>query len=45
MPILNPLIRNGGCEKWVVPYAGRELLVGQAVNVLLNSLIMGWHFS
>lgn len=42
MPLLNPLIRNGGWEKWVVPYAGGELLVGQAMNVLLNSLIVGW---
>ena len=42
MPLLNPLIRNGGWDKWVVPYAGGELLVGQALNVLLNSLIVGW---
>ena len=42
MPLLNPLIRNGGWEKWVIPYAGGELLVGQAMNVLLNSLIVGW---
>jgi large conductance mechanosensitive channel len=42
MPLLNPLIRNGGWEKWVIPYAGGELLIGQAINVLLNSLIVGW---
>ena len=42
MPLLNPLIRNGGWEKWVLPYAGGELLIGQAMNVLLNSLIVGW---
>jgi len=42
MPLLNPLIRNGGWEKWVIPYAGGQLLIGQALNVLLNSLIVGW---
>ena len=30
MPLLNPLIRNGGWEKWVIPYAGGQLLIGQA---------------
>ena len=42
MPLLNPLIRNGGWEKWVIPFAGGELLIGHAMNVLLNSLIVGW---
>ncbi|AKN61105.1 mechanosensitive ion channel protein MscL [Synechococcus sp. WH 8020] len=42
MPLLNPLIRNGGWEEWVIPYAGGELLLGQAMNVMLNSLIVGW---
>lgn len=42
MPLLNPLIRNGGWENWVIPYGGGELLLGQAMNVLLNSLIVGW---
>ena len=42
MPLVNPLIRNGGWEKWVIPYAGGQLLIGQALNVLLNSLIVGW---
>ena len=42
MPLLNPLIRNGGWEEWVLPYAGGELLLGKAMNVLLNSLIVGW---
>ena len=42
MPLLNPLIRNGGWEHWVIPYGGGELLIGQAMNVLLNSLIVGW---
>ena len=32
MPLVNPLI----------PYAGGQLLIGQALNVLLNSLIVGW---
>ena len=41
MPLLNPLIRNGGWEEWVIPYAGGELLLGQAMNVMLNSLIVG----
>ena len=26
----------------MIPYAGGELLIGQAMNVLLNSLIVGW---
>ena len=42
MPLVNPLIRNGGWEKWEIPYAGGQLLIGQALNVLLNSLIVGW---
>jgi large conductance mechanosensitive channel len=42
MPLVNPLIRNGGWEKWVIPYAGGQLLIGQALNLLLNSLIVGW---
>lgn len=42
MPLMNPLIRNGGWEEWVLPYAGGELLFGQAMQVLLDSLIVGW---
>ena len=42
MPLLNPLIRNGGWEEWVIPYAGGELLVGHALNVMVDSLIVGW---
>ncbi len=42
MPLLNPLIRNGGWEEWVLPYAGGELLLGKAMNVVVNSLIVGW---
>ena len=42
MPLLNPLIRNGGWDQWVIPYAGGELLIGNAINVLLNSVIVGW---
>ena len=41
MPFMNPLIRNGGWEEWVLPYAGGELLFGQAMQVLLDSLIVG----
>ena len=26
----------------MIPYAGGQLLIGQALNVLLNSLIVGW---
>ena len=42
MPLINPLIRNGGWEKWVIPYFGGQLLIGHAMNVVLNSLIVGW---
>ena len=42
MPLLNPLIRNGGWEEWVIPYAGGELLVGHALNVMVDSLLVGW---
>lgn len=42
MPLLNPLIRNRGWDQWVIPYAGGELLIGNAINVLLNSVIVGW---
>ena len=42
MPLVNPLIRDGGWEKWVIPYGGGELSIGHALNVLLNSLFVGW---
>ena len=42
MPLLNPLIRNGGWKEWVIPYAAGELLLGQAMQVVLNSLVVGW---
>ena len=42
MPLMNPLIRNGCWEEWVLPYGGGELLFGQAMQVLLDSLIVGW---
>lgn len=42
MPLINPLIRDGGWQKWVIPYGGGNLLIGDAMNVLLNSLIVGW---
>ena len=42
MPLLNPLIRNGGWDTWEIPYAGGQFLIGNAINVLLNSVIVGW---
>lgn len=42
MPLINPFIQNGGWQKWVIPYGGGNLLIGDALNVLLNSLIVGW---
>ena len=42
MPLLNPLIRHGGWETWGIPFGGGQLLVGHALNVLLNSVLVGW---
>lgn len=33
---------SASLEEGVIPYAGGELLIGQAMNVLLNSLIVCW---
>ena len=42
MPLLNPLVRRGGWEDWVIHFSGGDLLIGHIINVLLNSLIVGW---
>ena len=42
MPLLNPLIRQGDWETWGIPFGGGELLIGHALNVVLNSILVGW---
>ena len=42
MPLLNPLVRGGDWQNLVIPYYGGDLAIGKILDVLLNSLIVGW---
>jgi len=42
MPLLNPLVRGGNWQSLAIPYYGGELAIGRILDVLLNSLIVGW---
>ena len=42
MPLLNPLVRGGDWQTLVIPYYGGELAIGKILDVILNSLIVGW---
>ena len=42
MPLLNPLVRNGNWQDLVVPYFGGQIMVGRVIDVIINSLIVGW---
>lgn len=42
MPLLNPLVRGGDWQNLVIPYYGGDLAIGKILDVILNSLIVGW---
>ena len=42
MPLLNPLIRSGNWRDLNVPYYGGNIAIGSILDVILNSLIVGW---
>ena len=42
MPLLNPLVRGGDWHNLVIPYYGGDLAIGKILDVILNSLIVGW---
>lgn len=42
MPLLNPLVRGGNWQNLVIPYYGGDLAIGKILDVILNSLIVGW---
>ncbi|KZR85431.1 Large-conductance mechanosensitive channel [Synechococcus sp. MIT S9509] len=42
MPLLNPLVRGGGWQSLAIPYFDGELAIGRILDVLLNSLLVGW---
>lgn len=42
MPLLNPLVRGGDWQNLVIPYYGGNLEIGKILDVMLNSLIVGW---
>lgn len=42
MPLINPLVRNGNWQDLAIPYFGGSIMVGRVIDVLLNSLIVGW---
>ena len=42
MPLLNPLVRGGDWQNLVIPYYGGNLAIGKILDVMLNSLIVGW---
>jgi large-conductance mechanosensitive channel len=42
MPLLNPFIRSGNWRDLNVPYYGGNIAIGSILDVILNSLIVGW---
>lgn len=42
MPLINPLIPNGDWHDLIIPYFGGEILIGELLDVLVNSLITAW---
>ena len=42
MPLLNPLVRGGDWQSLAIPYFNGELAIGKILDVLLNSLLVGW---
>lgn len=42
MPLLNPLVRNGDWQGLAIPYFGGALQLGRILDVVVNSLLVGW---
>ena len=42
MPLLNPLVRGGSWQSLAIPYFDGELAIGKILDVMLNSLLVGW---
>ena len=42
MPLLNPLVRGGSWQNLAIPYFDGELAIGRILDVVLNSLLVGW---
>ena len=42
MPLLNPLVRGGSWQSLAIPYFDGELAIGRILDVVLNSLLVGW---
>ena len=42
MPLLNPLVRGGTWQSLAIPYFDGELAIGRILDVVLNSLLVGW---
>ena len=42
MPLLNPLALGGSWQDLSVPCFGGEIMVGRVIDMILNSLIVGW---
>ena len=42
MPLLNPFIRSGNWRDLNVPYYGGNIAIGSILDVIINSLIVGW---
>ena len=42
MPLLNPLVRGGTWQSLAIPYFDGELAIGRILDVVINSLLVGW---
>ena len=42
MPLLNPLVRGGTWQSLAIPYFDGELAIGRILDVIINSLLVGW---
>lgn len=42
MPLLNPFIKSGNWNDLMLPYYGGNIAIGSILDMILNSLIVGW---
>ena len=42
MPLLNPLVPNGGYKDLVIPYFGGEIAIGKLLDTALEGVIVAW---
>ena len=42
MPLLNPLVPNGGYKDIVIPYFGGEIAIGKLLDTTLEAVIVAW---